>query len=107
MADCCICGKELRGTAYVCIACERRYKLPKLYSLWPEWAKALQNFEHENRRYSREDAEQVAAAGDERIPPLRTRSTVDADGIPLAPYDNEADNAAYRRANGLPDPIAP
>lgn len=107
MADCCICGRELRGTASVCVSCEQHYGLPKLFSLWPEWAKALQNFEREERRYWQAEGEQLGNAGTQLgPPPLRTRGETDADGIPLGPYDNEADNAAYRRANGLPDSVS-
>ncbi len=104
MAECCICGKTLCGTAWVCVACERRYKLPKALSLWPEWAKALKHCEEQDRRYWRDEAKQIAATGNEKIPSLRTRTVVDTDSFPLSPYDSDADNAAYRRANDLPDP---
>ena len=47
---CCICGKVLKGTDYVCLACKREWGLEKSYIGWPEWVRFLRQDE-ENRRY--------------------------------------------------------
>jgi len=91
LADCCICGKVLRGSAWVCICCERTYCLPKAFAEWPEWARVLKNCEHEERRYWQREAGQYTEAGD--------CPDDDPDCLPDSPYDNEDDNIAYRKAN--------
>ena len=47
---CCVCGKELRGTLWVCVACKKEHGLPRGMSAWPEWAKFLAASEHARRR---------------------------------------------------------
>lgn len=88
LADCCICGKELRGSAWVCVCCERTHSLPAAFADWPDWAKALKACEEEERRYWQREAGQGSPC-----PPD------DPDCLPYDPYDNEADNLTYRRTN--------
>jgi len=67
MAECCICGKALNGTAWVCLACEAEYHLPHDFASWPTWAKALKCFEQEDRRYWQEEADQLAYHDDSQM----------------------------------------
>lgn len=109
--NCCVCGRRLRGSAWVCMPCERRYGLPKNFADWPEWAKALKCSEQQERRYQQAEAEQRSVppdALDEGVLqashlPLVTRTDC-VDGLPLSPYSTEAENVAYRQAHGLAEP---
>lgn len=48
---CCVCGKRLTGTVWVCRACATAYGLEGPVSSWPDWARALKGSEKAERRY--------------------------------------------------------
>ncbi len=115
---CCICGGSVRDGYWVCLRCRRDHELPGKFIDWPQWAKALKGLEQDARRYYEDeehyrdltyfedyeddDGNMVSSPS----PFLHTRLE-QLLGLPLSPYDNDADNAAYRRANRLPDPVVP
>lgn len=114
MANCCICDRSLRGSAWVCVPCERRYRLPADFVKWPDWAKALADSEQRERRYQKMEAEQRSGpldAHDEGV--LRPYQSILVtradchDGLPLSPYPTAAENSEYRRLHNLPDPLEP
>lgn len=47
---CCICGMPLRGTAWTCFACRRRWGLGGSMKQWPPWARFLASDEQARRR---------------------------------------------------------
>jgi len=51
MPECMICGRRVRGDAWVCTLCEKAYPvLAQRYRDWPEWARFLQAEERKRRR---------------------------------------------------------
>lgn len=103
---CCICGRHVRSDYWVCRPCRRQHNLPAEFHDWPQWARAMVILEQDARRYY--ECEETFRAsfcdGDDDVtqepsPHLRTRDGLSYDGLPLSPYDNEADNLTYRRTN--------
>jgi hypothetical protein len=58
MNHCCICTKNIIGTTWFCNGCAKLYKLvgKKSYE-WPDWIKALRNFEQQDRRRRKDELE--------------------------------------------------
>ncbi len=77
------------------MTCKTEHNLPASYKDWPDWAKALADSEQQERRY-----EQRCVEHEPETDCLQTRGEM-VDGLPTAPYDDDAANAAYRRANRL------
>jgi len=51
---CCICGKDLTGTSWLCNECAIRVGVPGTrYADWPAWLKELVNAEQRERRWEK------------------------------------------------------
>lgn len=51
MNRCCICGKHIIGTSWICSKCAKEQKLiGKKFSDWPEWAKICKYSEWQERQ---------------------------------------------------------
>jgi predicted transcriptional regulator len=49
---CCVCGRNLDGSSWLCRACAQAHNLTGSLDTWPAWAKELKNFELRERRYN-------------------------------------------------------
>lgn len=47
---CCVCGREQRGTFWICARCKREHGLPDSEKAWPAWA-IEEKLSEERRRY--------------------------------------------------------
>lgn len=111
------CGCVKPRTHYICADCRETYGGKA--ADWPEWLRMLVN---DSARWRAEDRQ----AAEREIPLDDFEPFEDMDGdldealmtrpreemfvmraptiaLPYAPYDNDADNRDYRRANGIPE----
>ena len=91
---CCACG----GNALydLCSECNAKYGKPR-----PEWLKVLikTSFNERNAPFHVELSDDGWNYSE--LPVLRTRESVDEDGLPLSPYSKGGDNIDYRKANHI------
>ena len=121
LTSCMICGRQITTQYAVCATCEKTYGLGPMRE-WPEWARALwADTKAERREIADElrarddtflgsDRYDYLAYGEPNEDPRQGGAAQgdyraqDDNGIDLlryAPYANEADNRAYRQANGI------
>ena len=49
---CCVCGKDLAGTSWLCNECAKRAGIIGLdFAQWPDWLKECKRQEHKQRRH--------------------------------------------------------
>jgi len=79
--------------------CAARWALGPSVVTWPEWARALKQFEQQRRRIEEAEPPMVSLDLDGNAPKLRAASP-DA-LLAYAPYADEETNRAYRQSCGI------
>ena len=96
---CMICDGPVAGSRWVCMDCAARWALGPSVVTWPEWARALKQFEQQRRRIEEAEPSMVSLDPNGNAPKVNSESH-DA-LLDYAPYDDEASNRAYRQSCGI------